>query len=247
VKDLPACFVEYYIQRKTLVKEADSLLIRQLVATVALAASLMEGAMYKGMPQMDVEGQIFLVNRQQEMSEAYVPETVEANVQGTTRRMRPDAAKALEEMFAAAKKEAKISFLTVSGYRSFPKQQIVYGSKVKATGSEKKAQEYVAPPGASEHQLGLAMDVGAKSASSGLNGSFGKTKAGKWLKENAHRFGFIIRYPQEWEAVTGYKYEPWHVRYVGVTHATAMYEQKIPMETYIQSLQAEAVLDILEP
>jgi LAS superfamily LD-carboxypeptidase LdcB len=247
VKELPACFVEYYIQRKTLVKEADSLLIRQLVATVALAASLMEGAMYKGMPQMDVEGQIFLVNRQQEMSEAYVPETVEAQVSGTTRRMRPDAAQALEEMFAVAKKEAKITFLTVSGYRSFPKQKTVYGKKVKATGSETKAQEYVAPPGCSEHQLGLAMDVGAKGASSGLNGSFGKTKAGKWLKENAHRFGFIIRYPQEWVEVTGYNYEPWHVRYVGVDHATAMYEQQIPMETYMQSLQAEAILDILEP
>ncbi len=247
MKDLPACFVEYYVQRKTLVKEADSLLIRQLVATVALAASLMEGAMYKGMPQMDVEGQLFLVNRQQEMSEAYVPETVEAKVQGTTRRMRPDAAAALEEMFAAAKKEAKITFLTVSGYRSFPKQQTVYGNKVKSTGSEKKAQEYVAPPGCSEHQLGLAMDVGAKGAPSGLNGSFGKTKAGKWLKENAHRFGFIIRYPQEWEEITGYKYEPWHVRFVGVDYATAMYEQQIPMETYVHTLQAETILDILEP
>jgi D-alanyl-D-alanine carboxypeptidase len=150
-------------------------------------------------------------------------------------------------MFAAAKKEAKITFLTVSGYRSYTKQQTVYGNKVKATGSETKAQEYVAPPGASEHQLGLAMDVGAKGTASGLNGSFGKTKAGKWLKENACRFGFIIRYPQEWEAVTGYKYEPWHVRYVGVTYATAMYEQQIPMETYVQSLQAEAILDILKP
>jgi zinc D-Ala-D-Ala carboxypeptidase len=223
------------------------LLIRQLVATVALTASLMEGAMFKGMPQMDAEGQLFLVNRQQEMSQAYEPVTVAANVQGSTRNMRPDAANALEEMFRAAKKEARISFLTVSGYRSFAKQQAVYGKKVKKTGSEKKAQEYVAPPGASEHQLGLAMDVGAKGASSDLNGSFGKTKAGKWLKENAHRFGFIIRYPQEWEAVTGYKYEPWHVRYVGVENATKVYELKIPLETYIQSVQTDAILDILEP
>ncbi len=222
------------------------MLIRQLIATAALAATLMEGSMDKGMPQMDVEGQLFLVNRQQEMSDAYVPETAEADVTGTTRLMRPDAALALEEMFKTAKKEAKITFVTVSGYRSFPKQQLVYGNKVKATGSEKKAQEYVAPPGASEHQLGLAMDVGAKGAPSGLNGSFGKTKAGKWLKENAHRFGFIIRYPQEWEEVTGYKYEPWHIRYVGIEHAAAMHEQKIPMETYVQSLQAESILDILE-
>ncbi len=223
------------------------MLIRQLVATIALAASLMEGSMDKGMPQMDVEGQVFLVNRQQEITEAYVPETVDAQVQGTTRRMRPDAANALEELFAAGKKEAKITFLTVSGYRSFSKQQTIYGKKIKSTGSEKKAQEYVAPPGCSEHQLGLAMDVGAKGAPSGLTGSFGKTKAGKWLKDNAYRFGFIIRYQQEWEEITGYKYEPWHIRYVGIDHATAMYTQQIPMETYVQSLQVEAILDILEP
>jgi D-alanyl-D-alanine carboxypeptidase len=194
-----------------------------------------------------VEGQLFLVNRQQVMSPAYTPATVSPDVQGSTRNMRPDAANALEEMFKAAKKEARITLRTVSGYRSFQKQQSVYGKKIRNTGSEKKAQEYVAPPGASEHQLGLAMDLGAVGASSDLNGSFGKTKAGKWLKENACRFGFIIRYPQEWEAITGYKYEPWHVRYVGVTYATAMYEQQIPMETYVQSLQAEAILDILKP
>ncbi len=223
------------------------MLIRQLVATFALAASLMEGAMDKGMPHLDVEGPIFLVNRQNVIVREYVPGTVVVDVSGASRLLREDAAMALEEMFAAAKLEAKLTLLTVSGYRSYSKQSILYSNKIKSTGSVKKAQEYVAPPGASEHQLGMAMDVGAKGVSSGLNGSFGKTKAGKWVQENAHRFGFIVRYQQGWEEITGYEYEPWHVRYVGVTHATAMHEQHIPMETYVQSLQVKSILDILEP
>ncbi len=223
------------------------MLIRQLIAAAALSATLMEGAMDKGLPQMDVDGSIFLVNRQNLIAQEYVPRTVEVDVTGQSRLMREDAARALEEMFAAAKKEAKITLLTVSGYRSYSKQNLLHNNKIKATGSVKKAEEYVAPPGASEHQLGLAMDLGAKGTASGLNGSFGKTKAGKWICENAYRFGFIIRYQEGWEETTGYNYEPWHVRYVGVTHATAMYEQKIPMEDYIQSLQVKALLDILEP
>lgn len=223
------------------------MLIRQLVATAALSIALMEGAMNAGLPQMDVEGQVFLVNRQQEMSASYVPERVEAKLPGTTRLMRPDAAKALEDLAAAAKKEAKITLTTVSGYRSFPKQKLVYNKKLQNTGSVKKAQEYVAPPGSSEHQLGLAMDIGAKGVSSGLNGSFGKTKAGKWVYENAHRFGFIIRYQQGWEEITGYNYEPWHLRYVGIEHATAMYNQQIPMELYLQSLQAQKIRALLKP
>lgn len=223
------------------------MLIRQLITAFALAASLMEGAMDKGMPQLDIGGQIFLVNRQNVISQEYVPRTVVVDVSGQGRYMREDAARALEEMFAAAKREANITLLTVSGYRSYSKQSTLYSNKIKSTGSVKKAQEYVAPPGASEHQLGLAMDIGAKGVSTGLNGSFGKTKAGKWVRDNAHRFGFIIRYQQGWEEITGYNYEPWHVRYVGVEHATAMYEQNVSMETYMQSLQVKAILDILEP
>ena len=223
------------------------MLIRQLIATFALATSLMEGAMDKGMPQMDVEGQIFLVNRQNIIVSEYMPKTVVVDVSGQGRFMREDAAKALEEMFSAAKSEANITLFTVSGYRSYSRQSTLYSNKIKSTGSVRKAQEYVAPPGASEHQLGMAMDVGAKGVSSGLNGSFGKSKAGTWVRENAHRFGFIVRYQPDWEEITGYKYEPWHVRYVGALHATAMYEQKVPMETYVQSLQAKTILDILEP
>lgn len=222
------------------------MLIRQLVATAALAATLMEGALDQGLPQLDAQGHLFLVNRQQEISQAYVPELIATDVPGTLRYMRPDVAKALEEMFAAAKKEARVTLISVSGYRSYSKQSAIYSRKIKNTGSVAKAQEYVAPPGASEHQTGLSMDVGARNAASGLNAPFGKSKAGKWLAANAHRFGFIIRYQEGWEDITGYNYEPWHVRYVGMECATAMFEQKIPLETYLETLQTQAISKLLK-
>ena len=222
------------------------MLFRQLIAAAALSAALMEGAMVAGLPQLDVDGTVFLVNRQNMISQEYVPPIAQVDVTGQSRQMREDAAQALEEMFQAAKKEAKITLLSVSGYRSYSKQTLLHTNKIKSSGSIEKAEEYVAPPGASEHQLGMAMDVGGK-GSSGLNGAFGKTKAGKWICENAHRFGFIIRYQQGWEDITGYNYEPWHVRFVGVEHAKAMYELQIPMEEYIQSLQVKAIEELLKP
>ena len=89
-----------------------------------------------------------------------------------------------------------------------------------------------ARPGTSEHQLGLAMDISKKNSSQ-LNTSFAETEEGQWVAANAHRFGFIVRYLKEYEDVTGYMYEPWHVRYVGKEQAQAIYESGVPMETYM--------------
>lgn len=221
-------------------------LLGKILGVAVSSASLLEGGMEAALPHMDVDGTFFLVNRQYMITENYVPETVAADVSGSVRNMRPDAAAALEEMFAACKEEAKTSLVTVSGYRSYATQKTIYNRKLKKTGSEEKANEYVALPGASEHQLGLAMDLGQKSANTGLTSSFGNTKGGKWVKENAHRFGFILRYQEGWEEITGYKYEPWHVRYVGVEAATAMYENDQPMEYFIEDLRVSALITILE-
>ena len=87
-------------------------------------------------------------------------------------------------------------------------------------------------PGTSEHQLGLAMDISKKNSSQ-LNTAFAETEEGQWVAANAHRFGFIVRYLKEYEDVTGYMYEPWHVRYVGKEQAQAIYESGVPMETYM--------------
>ena len=95
----------------------------------------------------------------------------------------------------------------------------------------------MALPGASEHQLGLAMDVGRRSNHK-LKASFGNSPEGKWLAENCYRFGFILRYKAEWEETTGYGYEPWHIRYVGKEHALRIQELNIPFEDYIALVRA---------
>ena len=175
-----------------------------------------------------------------------MPETTAAKVQGTLRKLRPDAAAALEEMFAACKEETGATLLTVSGYRSYDKQQRISSNKLdNVGGSKEKADEYVARPGASEHQMGLAMDVGQKKSKAGLTSSFAKTTGGKWVAANCWRFGFILRYQEGWEAVTGYNYEPWHVRYVGKEQAKAIYEANVPMETYLEGYVEELLIDLI--
>ena len=84
--------------------------------------------------------------------------------------------------------------------------------------------------------MGLAMDLGCKGALH-LTEKFGALPEGVWVAENCHRFGFIIRYKAEWEAITGYKYEPWHIRYVGKEHARRIRDMDLPFETYVSLLQ----------
>ena len=125
--------------------------------------------------------------------------------------------------------------MAVSGYRSYSTQNAIFDRKVRSVG-KKQAMLLVAPPGCSEHQLGLAMDIGAFRNHS-LTPSFGKTDEGIWVAENCWRFGFIIRYREEWTEVTGYSYEPWHIRYVGEEHAGRIYECDIPLEYYVMQLK----------
>ncbi len=145
--------------------------------------------------------------------------------------MRQEAAEHLESMFLAASVEKGYTLYGVSGYRSYGIQQINFNSKVKAVGSREKARQSVMPPGASEHQLGLTMDIQSSNFKN-LNDNFAETEEGQWLSENAHRFGFVMRYKTEWYDLTQVKFEPWHYRYVGLAHADAMYWLNIPLETY---------------
>ena len=194
-------------------------------------------------------GYLALVNRDYVLAADYEPDDlVRPNVKATNGSailMRSEAAAALEELFAAAKDEAGLALYAASGYRSYGTQSAIFERKIKNTGSREKAQRLVAPPGASEHQLGLAMDLKA-TPTSNLSASFAKTKQGQWVAENAHRFGFIIRYKEEWTDITGYAYEPWHIRYVGKEHAAIIYEMDIPLETYIAALRAAALSQYLE-
>ena len=186
------------------------MLLGKVLSIVAASAALLDGSMKAAMPDKNMEGTMFLINRQHAVSEFFVPETLrKVEATGMSQSMRDDAATALEEMFAAAKEEG-VTLSTVSGYRSYSKQSTIYARKKASQGE----------------------DISKKNSSQ-LNTSFAETEEGQWVAANAHRFGFIVRYLKEYEDVTGYMYEPWHVRYVGKEQAQAIYESGVPMETYM--------------
>lgn len=212
------------------------MVLEQLVSVVALSAALLQGSMDVAMPDKNIDGTLYLVNRQHMVSDQYIPEVRVVNATGMKQSMREEAAAALEEMFAAAKAD-QAGLSTVSGYRSYTKQATIYARKQKTAGEE-TANLLVALPGSSEHQLGVAMDLAQKNGSQ-LNKSFGKTKAGQWVNENAYRFGFIIRYPENQTEITGYAFEPWHVRYVGKAYAKEIFESGLPMELYVSAHRLE--------
>lgn len=140
-------------------------------------------------------------------------------------RLRKEAAAALEELIAAAKQD-QLSLLLASGYRSYQLQVAVYNANVQKYG-QAGADEQSARPGTSEHQTGLAVDVGATSRKCEIEQCFGDLPEGIWVAANAHKYGFILRYPENKEAITGYVYEPWHFRYVGKDLAAELHKQKI--------------------
>ena len=220
-------------------------LLEQLLALAAAGTMMISSSLTAAAPQNDVDGLLFLQNRQWRVSKYFEPETVKAGVPGQLQDMRADAAQALEEMFAACKKETGVTLKAVSGYRSYQRQATIYQNKLDRVGTKEKADEFVARPGASEHQLGLALDVGQKSDDVNLTSSFGRTKGGKWVAEHCWEYGFILRYQEGWEDVTGYAYEPWHVRYVGKENAKLIHEADMPLETYLLLLREETLLDIL--
>lgn len=188
-----------------------------------------------------------LVNRQYRLSEDYVPsDLVPVEVplifpdHPEINQLRMPAADALKEMFASAEEEGVILYAR-SGYRSYGTQEIQYSSYVEANGEE-AASRFSAPAGASEHQTGLAMDVTSESVGYELLESFGETPEGEWVRENAHAYGFIIRYHDGKEDITGYMYEPWHLRYVGEELAQDIYDSGLTYEEYIM----ESGIDIEE-
>jgi len=124
----------------------------------------------------------------------------------------------------ALKDGAKLKI--ISGFRSYSYQKQVYNDYVEEYG-EKKTNTFSAKPGYSEHQTGLALDICEDSD------KFINTKEDIWLQKNAYKFGFIIRYPKGKEDITGYKYEPWHIRYVGKKHAKRIYEKRLTLEEYL--------------
>ncbi|MEW9095216.1 MAG: M15 family metallopeptidase [Clostridiaceae bacterium] len=184
---------------------------------------------------------ILLVNRSNRLDKDHVPQSLTTpNVRfisyadNRVKKMDTTAAKALENLFNAAEEDG-VNLLAVSGYRAYSYQEMLYNNKVAAAGRV-EADKYVAQPGASEHNTGLAMDVLSDEYSS-LDEGFEQTEAYKWLEDNCYKYGFIIRYLRGKEDITGYNYEPWHLRYVGVSEATEISEEHITLEEYLNKVE----------
>lgn len=159
-------------------------------------------------------------------SDLVVPNVLLRSGSGSSEmRLRQEPATALEEMVSAAQAE-NINLMLVSGYRSYQVQVSVYNGWVQKYG-QAGADKISARPGTSEHQTGLASDLGAASRLCELEACFGNLPEGKWLSANSHKYGFIVRYPEGKDDITGYSYEPWHMRYVGRDLATEMHNQNI--------------------
>lgn len=139
--------------------------------------------------------------------------------------LHPDAQAAFDEMQAAAAAEG-ITLKIISGYRSYTQQTKTYATYAARDG-EDAADRYSARPGHSEHQTGLAMDINS------LWQSFADTAEGKWLAEHCAEYGFIIRYGADKETETGFMYEPWHIRYLGLDWAKAVTESGLCLEEYL--------------
>jgi len=186
-----------------------------------------------------------LVNKKYALPRDYVPDDlVEPDVpfifeeKLEKRKLRKEAAEALEALFAAAKEDG-ILLAGVSGYRSYATQKSLYNWYVKRDGQE-AADRYSARPGHSEHSTGLAIDVSGIDGKCAATDCFADTPEAKWLAENVYDYGFIIRYPEGKEHITGYKYEPWHLRYVGVETAREIRDLGVTLEEYVAMRQAAA-------
>jgi len=193
----------------------------------------------------DVNSVAVLVNKEFALPDDYNPsDLVYPNVRFTfkekieKRMMRSEAAKALENLFDGAEKDG-IYLAGVSGYRSHKTQTALFNRYVERDGEE-KAKTYSAVPGHSEHETGLAIDVSGSDGKCAAEDCFGDTKEAEWLAKHASEYGFIIRYPEGKDSITGYKYEPWHIRYVGVDIASEIADRGITLEEYYGSIPVTA-------
>ena len=180
-----------------------------------------------------------LVNKKYYLPQDYVPEDlVIPNVPfpftefNEKKQLRQVAATALEKLFNASKQQ-KLALFAVSGFRSYSRQKSIYENNL-ATKGEEYTNKYSAKPGHSEHQTGIAIDVSCASVNYSLDTEFESTPEGKWLVNNAHKYGFVIRYPKGKENITGYSYEPWHIRYVGLDIANYLFTNDLTLDQYYE-------------
>lgn len=182
--------------------------------------------------QVPEEWNLIVVNRWNELPEDYDVELTElSNGQMVDGRIYPY----LQEMFDAARTE-DVYPVVREGYRTAEEQQEILDDKIQSyinqgysqVKAERTAKEWVALPGTSEHQLGIAVDINADKSKCSNEDVY------EWLAENAYKYGFVLRYPPGKQKITGTSYEPWHYRYVGKEVAREIYEREICLEEYFK-------------
>jgi D-alanyl-D-alanine carboxypeptidase len=180
-----------------------------------------------------------LVNKQNLLPPDYIPNDLtaldlpfDAPPNDPKRLMRKEAAQYAKLLFQAST-DVGLKLYGISAYRSYARQKEIYDSSILDQGEE-HTKKYIAPAGASEHQTGLALDVSIPSLNLDLVTEFQNTPEGLWLSRNAHFYGFIIRYPKEKEAITGFSYEPWHIRYVSLPLSSYLSIRGLTLEEYLQ-------------
>lgn len=181
-------------------------------------------------------GNLVLVNKDHPLDPEAVPKDIvplfEHNdlmygyvVLDNTIRLSRSVAENFGDMIEAAGEDGVNHFMISSGYRDESEQEQLY---------REKGSDYALPPGYSEHNLGLSMDIGSTQQ------SIDRSPEGKWLKEHAWAHGFILRYPQDKTEITGIQYEPWHFRYVGQPHSMIMKELNLTLEEYLDYLKEQS-------
>lgn len=184
---------------------------------------------YENTKETDInKDNLMLVNKYYYLTEDYEPDdlvTLTGNYNmGVNNMLRKEAADAFMEMADAARLD-NIIIRNASAYRSYEYQVNLYNDYVNKDGKE-AADTYSARAGYSEHQTGLATDINQ------INAAFENTDAFRWLSENAYKYGFILRYPKEKENITGFQYEPWHFRFVGLDLALELFANNLTLEEY---------------
>ena len=189
---------------------------------------------------------LLLVNKTHPLGSDYRPDdlvTISRTVDGVgnsdTKKMRKVAAEAVEKMMADALAQG-IDIRVRTGFRSYSYQENLFSSYVQNHG-EAEANTFSARAGESEHQTGYACDLGGKTEGYALSYKFGDTAEGKWVYEHCSEYGFILRFTdgktvggvRQPGEITGYVYEPWHIRYVGLDAAKEIYERGICLEEYL--------------
>lgn len=172
-----------------------------------------------------------LINKKQGLPRSYKPSLKEFP-SGYAVSMdywaRPETVNAYLDMVNAMKNETGLWMYVTSAYRGYDSQERLFNNYVAQHGKE-EALRFVAYPGTSEHQTGLVVDLVTPG---GDMFAFGKTEQSQWVNQNAHRFGFVVRYEAEFESITGYMAEAWHLRYLGQDIATAVYNSGRPFDEY---------------